>query len=266
MERNVDDLRACARGKPVYSHELLEQHFPFQDTGHYRPYAEIARVRGAQIGLELLRKPNFDALWRVREWGAWGCVNREENDGVAIEYHRGTLQLAYAMGADLFQSYNWEGINQGDRAVGYMNDALRSIRDGEVQVSARRGGSSWMPIGEHLSAPLQVDHAFPWANELSVELRAADRNTSASVYLTDGASGPVLTWRHVSADQLSTTASVHLEFGDMIHVEPDSAVMLHVVSDAGWEIRGGAEGPDYELHCNLRRQRNYSRLVSGAAP
>ena len=261
IQQNVNVLAGCSPSAPIYSHALLEQHFPMQGTGHYRPYAEVGRVRGARVGLELLRKANFDALWRAREWGPWGCVNREENDGVAMEYHTGMLQLVYAMGADLFNSYNWNSTNENDRAIGYMNDFLASVQAGEIVVGERSSGTSWVPLTTEITAPLEVNYSFPWANTLSLDLRADDPCTSLAVWLTRGAGGTILTWHNIRPKDLPSTGPMVLNFGDMLKLEQDDAVTLHIrSSEQGWGVRMGAEGPKYRLWCDISRARQASQL------
>ncbi|MGI8908722.1 MAG: hypothetical protein ACR2IE_19800 [Candidatus Sumerlaeaceae bacterium] len=270
IQANINDLNTCKPSAPVYSHALLEQHFPLQGTGHYRPYAEVARVQNARLGLELLRKANFDGLWRVREWGPWGCINREENDGVAMEYHLGMLQLMYALGAENFNSYNWQSVNENGRAMQYFNSFLDSVRKREVIVGERPNGTDWRPLhpgnepGAELIAPLEVSYLFPWANELSLELRAADSCTSIAVWLTQGAGGPILAWRNIRSVDVATSGPTHIELGDLLKLEQDDPITLHVkVQETGWELRSSADGPSYRLICDLIRARRYNQwLVS----
>lgn len=261
IQGNIDALNSCGPSAPVYSHALLEQQFPLQGTGHHRPYAECAHVQNARTGVELLRKANFDAVWRLREWGAWGCVNREENDGVDMHYHRGMLQLVYAMGANLFQSYNWESVNQNGRAIAYMNEFLASVASEQLMIGERDNGSLWkeIPPEREYSCPLVVSSTFPWANELSLALRAADSCTSAAVWLTPGIGGPVLAWTNIHKSDIQTTGPTRLDFGDMLHLQQDDPVTLHVLTyEPGWSVRSSADGPDFRLACDLRRARTIS--------
>jgi hypothetical protein len=261
IQQNVDVLNSCTPTVPVYSHALLDQHFPFQGTGHFRPYGEIGRVNGARTGFELLRKANYDSLWRVRDWGAWACVNREENDGVDMAYHTGMLQLVYAQGADMLQSYNWDSVNEGGRAISYFNEFVRTVSAGRVVVGNSSANGSWRDLETTtpLVQPLLARYTFPWGNDLQLGLRATDTCTSAAVWITQGVSGPVVAYRRVFADQISRQDTTRIALGDLLHVEQDDALVLHLEArEAGWKLQYGNDGVAYEISCDLNRARALS--------
>jgi hypothetical protein len=266
MQSCVDTAISAGASRPVYSHMLLSQKFPTAGTGHHRPYSETARVRGAGVGLETLRRTELDALWRVREWGRWGCVNREENDGFSMEYHLAMLQMQYMMGADLFNSYNWIKVNDAGRAVSYFNEFLASlavdagiVTAGERISNAKRGG---LPPGE-TTWPLEVRSEFPWSNAVELSLSANEGTTlPLEVCLSQDTSGSLVASCRIFPSQLNGKAFTRVRFGDLTQCEQDRTTMtLHLKSPGGWFVGCGSEGPDYRLLCELRPERRRSQYI-----
>jgi len=109
--------------KNIYSHTLYQGFnvFPCNMLDN-KPACEWGYVKGARTGLESCCIPMVPSnIYRVREWGNWTNLNREENDGMPIELHLWDLRVTYLCGADYYNSYNWNFINQG-AFVGYVND------------------------------------------------------------------------------------------------------------------------------------------------
>ena len=264
MQDAVDTLTSATPSAPVYSHALLAQHFPFADTDRHHPYAEVARVRGAATGLETLWRTDLNGMLRVREWGPWGCVNREENDGMGLEWHLAMLQAEFMLGADLFNSYNWTAINQGGRATGYFNAFLDNLSSGGIVVAGERtGGDRWLPA-DGWSGLLPVRDENPWGNAIDLELKRPPTPSQASltVELTAGMPHHVAAYATVQPDDAAASGTTRIHFGDLAVVEQGTTPTLHLTGK-GWLVRGGAQGPAFRLVTDLREERRRSQFVTG---
>lgn len=261
MKANIDTLSSAGASGKLFTHALLGLHFPSKGTGYFHPYGEVARVAGAFTGVETLGRAELDGLWRVREWGPWGCVNREENDGFGTEWHVAMVQLEYMMGASLFNSYNWQAINEDNRAINYFNEFLSSVRENAEAVAGERStGEKWQEAG---SGPwlLKTRDELPWANALELRLRAKPEAAPMALWLTQGVSGPVIAWCLVEATQAREDAPSRIDLGDLTQCEQNNFVFLHLGAQPGWQIRCGEEGPDYRLLCELKKERRRSQYL-----
>lgn len=109
---------------PLYTHSLQHRAmFPGAEVNH--PASEWAYATGARTGLEGMWLQLSD-LHRVREWGKWANLNREENDGHHTDLHLWDLRVSYMMGADLYNSYNWHAIG-AERFFDYVNEFLDEL-------------------------------------------------------------------------------------------------------------------------------------------
>jgi hypothetical protein len=101
---------------PVYTHSLqLSVLFPCQALN--QSPADWARASGARTGIEGIWS-NLSDFDRVREWGPWCNLNREETDGLPLETHLWDLRATYAAGGEFYNSYNWHTL-KGDGYPGY---------------------------------------------------------------------------------------------------------------------------------------------------
>lgn len=117
-------LTANGFSVPVYTHSLQHRDmFPGGTLGH--PASEWAYAIGARTGIEGIWSQPSDFA-RLREWGRWANINREENDGRHIDEHLWDLRVAYMMGSDLYNSYNWDRIGEG-RFFGYVKEFLDNL-------------------------------------------------------------------------------------------------------------------------------------------
>lgn len=255
---------AAAGGRPVYSHALLDyDHFPLAGTGHARPYAEVARVGGARTGVEIIWKTDMDALWRVREWGAWGCVNREEWDGYSLPWHVATLRACYMMGADMVNSYNWQRMGREGDPVEYFTEFLDDLggRDGVVVVGERTTGRQWRPVREWDYGLVKNDPC-PWANAVELTLRCRGTTAPLEVWMTDGVGGPVVAWRTLDPADVASTGPTRIRFGDLTLIEQNHDLHLHLrAGQEGWEMLGSWWGPNYRLLCDLKEERARSSFL-----
>ena len=264
MQDAVDTLTSAGPRARIYSHALLAQHFPFAGTDRHHPYAEVARVRGAATGLETLWRTDLDGLLRVREWGPWGCVNREENDGMGLEWHLAMLQAEFMLGADLFNSYNWTAINQGGRAVGYFNAFLDNLTGGGIVVAGeRREGDGWLPA-DGWSGLLAVREECPWGNALELDLKcpAPPSKELLTVQLTMGTPERTAAYGTLQTGDIASSGPTRIRFGDLAAIEPGTTPTLRLAGK-GWQMRGGIRGPAFRLLTDLREERRRSQFVTG---
>lgn len=111
-------------GLPLYTHSLQKRDmFPGAEINH--PASEWAYAEGARAGIEGMFAMPSD-YYRVREWGKWANVNREENDGMSIDLHLWDLRVSYALGADLYNSYNWDSIG-AERFFAYVKEFTSNL-------------------------------------------------------------------------------------------------------------------------------------------
>jgi len=110
-----------AQNVPLYTHSLQHRNmFPGGKINH--PASEWAYAIGGRTGIAGVWSQPSD-FTRVREWGPWSNLNREENDGRHIDEHLWDLRVAYIMGADLYNSYNWHAIG-AQRFFDYVKEFL----------------------------------------------------------------------------------------------------------------------------------------------
>ncbi len=117
-------LKSSGFALPIYTHSLQHRGmFPGGGIGH--PASEWAYATGARTGIEGIWSQPSDFA-RLREWGRWANVNREEADGRHLDEHLWDLRVTYMMGADLYNSYNWDALGEG-RFFGYVKEFLDSL-------------------------------------------------------------------------------------------------------------------------------------------
>ncbi|MCX8053620.1 MAG: hypothetical protein N3B12_07405 [Armatimonadetes bacterium] len=97
-----------AQNVPLYTHSVRGQSV-FPSGMINRCASEWAYAKGARSGITAKDLQPSD-LWRLREWGPWSNINREENDGRHIDEHLWDLRVAYMLGADLYNSSNWQAF------------------------------------------------------------------------------------------------------------------------------------------------------------
>ena len=108
----------------IYTH-VLQHGDMFPGTSIHHAGSELGHAYGARTGIEGLETQPND-IYRMREWGRWANVNREENDGRDIESHLWDLRVAYMMGADLYNSYNWQAIGP-ERFFDYVKEFVENF-------------------------------------------------------------------------------------------------------------------------------------------
>lgn len=122
--RKASEAYGFGAGVPLYTHSLQHKWmFPGGEINH--PASEWAFAVGARTGLEGMFAMPSD-FYRVRDWGRWTNLNREENDGRDIDLHLWDLRVSYAMGADFYNSYNWHAIGP-ERFFAYVREFLDGL-------------------------------------------------------------------------------------------------------------------------------------------
>ncbi|TSA29032.1 MAG: hypothetical protein D4R65_15900 [Verrucomicrobiaceae bacterium] len=109
---------------PIYTHSI-QLNILFPGVKINQSPSDWARASGAHTGLECIwsQPSDFD---RVREWGPWCNLNREETDGKPADTHLWDLRTAYAMGAEFFNSYNWHTLKD-DAFFRYARDFITGL-------------------------------------------------------------------------------------------------------------------------------------------
>ncbi|MBN1902731.1 hypothetical protein JW926_15505 [Candidatus Sumerlaeota bacterium] len=262
IQNTIDVICQSKPDAQVYSHALLDYtHFPFFGTGHARPYAEVARVNNARLGVEMLWKTDMDALWRIREWGPWANVNREECDSFSVIYHVATLQACFIMGADMLNSYNWSGMGREGDPIAYFNEFLNNVASGGcVALAEEREADEWYPLKEWQGIITQND-AFPWGNQLELKLRCCRFNSYLQIWITKGMDGPIVAYRTLDVNDFAWNGPTTIDLGDIANLAQLDTAYLHLKAGEDWEYFGTERGPAYRYICNMPRERRRSQYV-----
>ena len=262
IENTISVIRKAANLGEIYSHALLDYtHFPLAGTGRARPYAEAARVPNARLGVEMLWKTDMDALWRIREWGRWGCVNREEFDGFSMNFHIATLQAAYIMGSDMLNSYNWDSMAREGDPIRYFNEFLSRVDSGGRVLFSEKGvPKEWKPLTQW-QGTLDMDLSFPWCNQIDLMLRCHKPGSPLHVWITKGESGAIISYRLLYPDDVPYGGPTTVDLGDIPQIMQEESLWLHLKAGEGWEISGTSECPWQKIYCDLFQERRRSLYV-----
>ncbi len=187
---------------PVYTHSL--QHadmFPGAAIRH--PASEWGYARGARTGIEGMYTMPSD-FYRVREWGRWANLNREENDGMSIDLHLWDLRVAYAMGSDLYNSYNWHAIGP-ERVFAYVKEFLTEFPVVKLAPASVRSLDKY---AFKMKAPMKLQ-AFSRI-ELPVRLTGAFKGTVSVGLVYPG--GRAISSEYESLDLMPGDHTIGVEF------------------------------------------------------
>ncbi len=254
--------RDFAGSLPLYTHSLQHRDmFPGGPINH--PASEWAYADGARTGIEGMWSHPSD-FTRLREWGRWANLNREENDGHHTDEHLWDLRVAYMMGADLYNSYNWHAIG-AERFFEYVDEFVRDLPVVTLPPVDLR---SKAPRVLEMRSPMKLQ-AFSRV-EVSVEAAAALRGMAWLVvesplgsFRSEGTSLDLKKGAHALAFDFTTPAEASCH---------DSATLTLEVSDhKGRPPRPGsirliADSPEnVKLTLDLRTQRALSLAVISRA-
>lgn len=266
-ENTIAAIRAVQPARRVYSHVLLGyDYYPFQGTGRARPHADPGRVANGRLGVEMLWGTDMDSLWRLREWGRWGCVNREELDSWGMQFHLATLRANYALGSDMLNSYNWHIMRdhiEGNPVV-YFNTFIDEVAAGaRLTLATRTAGSTWLAV-HNRQETLPANAAFPWFNRIELQLQAGGGvQTPLEVKLTRQSDGAIVAHRLIHPSEVQSGLAPY-DFGDLAWLAQGDQVTLRFQGATGWQALGhGTQGVNFRLVCDMNQERHRSHYVIG---
>lgn len=246
---------------PVYTHALLEDHFPMKDSGRVRPAMEAAVVPGHPTGVETLWDTSMDKLLRLREWGPWGCVNREEGDGRPIEQHIAMALATYAMGGGMLNSYNWQVIQPEERCTEYFDGfAARlpvSLVCGDEEDDEP---SAWAPLGRAIWKA-GAEPAMSWGTRLSLRLRNPSAEPIPAVLTVYGSEDNVLAGYSRKVIPAGTDGWVHFDLDSMTDARQHQDVVFDLRSGGEITIATDGKRPLFRWMLNAAEERRRSQMV-----
>ncbi len=242
---------------PVYTHSLQVATL-FPGVHLNQSPADWAMAVGARTGIEGFQSAPSD-FDRVREWGPWCNLNREENDGRPIDTHLWDLRTAYAMGSELYNSYNWHRIKE-DAFFNYARDFTASLPSVTLA-----------PVSAQRSAPDTITFTPPGGlqsfTQITVPVEALPGNPADGTVALAIDGGPFKTW-FSERQPLPASGSLTFTFPVPAEVKPPDAGTLRLCAyDAnGREVKNSVSFPndaakDLRLAFDLDQTRTLSRLV-----
>lgn len=169
LEQTSKWIRDNGAGAPVYTHALLEDHFPMKNSRLARPALELALASDFPAGVEMLWDTSWDKLLRLRELKQWACVNREEGDGRPVSHHTAMALAVYAAGGDMLNSYNWQSIHPPESSLDYFQQFMNRLPE-FISDAAGSPQAELVRRVDRLSWPSRADDACPWGSLLKVKL------------------------------------------------------------------------------------------------
>lgn len=251
----VDQARSTMRSigvgpsMPVYPHSLQLLGFPGDEIGH--SMSEWAYVKGAYTGLEAIwtKLSDFD---RVREWGSWTNLNREENDGRDIMEHLWDLRVSYAKGSRLYNSYNWNNVG-AERVFAYMKQFLDNLPSVKlVQPQFTKTGAD--------SASFKISPDVQGLNQVSINLnsvQAVDGGIEAAVYNSKGA---LIGYAQSDSSLKPGLNNVAFNFAEAFELAQNETGTLRI-SQIGGKPIDGIDLTNAEFSFDIKRERMQSLYV-----
>ncbi|MHB1461287.1 MAG: hypothetical protein ACYC1M_08410 [Armatimonadota bacterium] len=243
---------------PIYTHSMQFQHF-YGGEQIKHATSEWAYAKGARTGIEGMFC-NVSDFYRIREWGPWVNLNREETDGLPTDAHLWDLRVDYMMGGELYNSYNWHILGE-DRFFDYVNkflDNLPVVNLRPAQVRYTSADSLTM------RAPMQLQ-AFTGVR-LPVEV-LKPVNAQISMVVKDG-SGNEYSSQPQTIELKPSQHSLSFEFPTPAECgyQLDATVSLRVTDAKGQALTGmvgfvPASAEKMMLSLDLQAQRNLSQWV-----
>lgn len=169
LEQPSKWIRDNGAGGPVYTHALLEDHFPMKNSGLARPALELALAPDFPSGVEMLWDTNWDKLLRLRELKQWACVNREEGDGRPMSHHTAMALAVYAAGGDMLNSYNWQSIHPSELSLDYFQQFMSRLPEFDSDPAVQPQAGLVRRV-DRLAWPSRAETACPWGSLLKVKL------------------------------------------------------------------------------------------------
>ncbi len=266
-EYNQDTVDAYVRsaaqhsfgaGIPVYTHSLQHRWmFPGAEINH--PASEWAFANAARTGLEGMFTMPSD-FYRVRDWGYWTNLNREENDGADIDLHLWDLRVSYAMGADFYNSYNWHAIGP-ERFFAYVREFVSSLPAAKASPAALRAADRYT---FRMRTPMKLQAftklTFPVCSDAPV------KGSACVAIMSPGGESFSSECQMIDLPRRDSTLSFTFTTPAECSWQDDVQVTLYVFDESGrmalQELSLGVKSPsDVELELDLAAQRALSRVA-----
>ncbi|MBR4748197.1 MAG: hypothetical protein IK083_01315 [Abditibacteriota bacterium] len=232
-------------GQDIYTHSLYQGRDVFPcNMLKGKPASEWAVSAKAFTGLESCTIPMLPSdIYRVREHGRWTNLNREENDGMPLTLHLYDLRLAYMMGADYYNSYNWHSIGQGAYA-GYASDFAKGFPcPAEKPQDVKKQAADVLGIC--------LPYGLLSFTELTVRTRPLERELTTTAALSDP-DGNLIAQVPIKAE--ANTDTIRIVFPSMLECPMNKDLSL-VIPGCDLLTEGVTVGID------LHEQRMLSRLI-----
>lgn len=254
-------IAAHTKSVPVYTHALLEDHFPMKDSGRARPAMEAAVAPPRPTGVETLWDTNMDKYRRLREWGPWGCVNREEGDSRPISQHIGMALALYAMGADMLNSYNWQSIQPPERCDEYFNGFTSRLPESLVCGDAQDAAVTGWKAGGRFVWKAGADPDMPWGTRLSVKVRnLAARQAVLTLSVFGSADGALAGYCRKSVPA-GADGWVDLELDSVTDAAQHRDLVFDLRAAEGVTVAFAGDRPLYRWTLNCAEERWRSRII-----
>ncbi len=243
---------------PVYTHAMQFQHF-YGGEQIKHATSEWAYAKNALTGIEGIFCTVSD-FYRIREWGPWVNLNREETDGLPTDAHLWDMRVDYMMGGGLYNSYNWHILGE-DRFFDYVNkflDNLPVVNLRPAQVRYTSADSLTMRAPMQLQAFTGVRLPVEVLKSLGAQISLVVRDGSGNEYSSQPQSVELKPGQHSLSFEFPTPAECGYQL--------DATVSLRVTDAKGKVISGvagfvPASAENMMLSLDLQAQRGLSQWV-----
>jgi len=245
---------------PIYTHSF-QTAISFPGSKINQSCSDWSCAVGASAGLEGMwtQPSDFD---RVREWGAWCNLNREETDGRPIETHLWDLRTDYAMGGELFNSYNWHRLKP-DAYFRYARDFLAGLPTVTLpppRVQRVDSNTIVFTPPKGLQAFTQI--AVPVENIF----RRTDKEMSVALSIDSGTNRTWFSERQLLPADGHRLLTFIFPAPAEVNWQAAGNLRLHTYAASGaevcgWVVFADAAPPQLRLSYNLEQSRILSRLV-----
>ncbi|MEI6915943.1 MAG: hypothetical protein WCL39_12475 [Armatimonadota bacterium] len=258
-------IKAHTKAKPVYTHAQVDEQFPFKYTDRFRPNVELAAAKGLPSGIEMLWDTDMSALQRIREWGDWGLINREEGDSRPMSQHIAMAAASYAMGASILNSYNWNALNSEDAKI-YFNgftDIVDGIGDGRYPLDTK-SNEAWQNVNQ-LNWDLETPIDRPWATHAMLGMRNASKQPSPiTLSVVDTKTSALVSFSRVVVGE-GYTGWVKLPFDSLTDAGQQARLRLELKAPAGVDIYLAKGKPATLWMMDVLEERHRSQIIKKLA-
>ncbi|MHB0998027.1 MAG: hypothetical protein ACYC27_02180 [Armatimonadota bacterium] len=247
---NTLEANKLTLGIDIYTHSLQLIGFPGDEIGH--AMSEWAYANGAYTGLEGIwcKLADFD---RVREWGPWANLNREEGDGRDIKEHLWDLRVTYARGGRLYNSYNWNNVG-AERVFNYMKEFLDNLPSVKVNDPDIRQENT-KTISFKTSPDVQG------ANRIKIRINISDPKIKYLYADVKNSIGRTIGYAQANGHYKIGIQNVEFMFSDPFELMIDERGTLNVSSTNG-KGHTLADASKIEFWFDLKRERAQNLLIT----